>query len=211
MRSLERHRDAGAYALGVLDDADAFRFEDHLMDCARCRARLDELDLPVRLLRSYGPAPAPLTAPDPRLLDRLVDVAGRARRVRRRRWVGAVVAGVVLAVAGPTAAVLTSGGPERVAASGVRGEVSAVLTARGRSWGTEVGLRVRDLAGPRTCRLVAVGVDGSEETVTTWRAVGRVVNTVGSTGLRPEGVARYEIRTLDGARLLTLPPPHRPG
>lgn len=29
MRSLERHRDVGAYALGVLDEADAFRFEDH--------------------------------------------------------------------------------------------------------------------------------------------------------------------------------------
>ncbi|MGQ4427661.1 zf-HC2 domain-containing protein, partial [Streptomyces violaceoruber] len=36
MRSLERHRDVGAYALGVLDEAEAFRFEDHLMECPRC-------------------------------------------------------------------------------------------------------------------------------------------------------------------------------
>ena len=28
MRSLERHRDVAAYALGVLSEAEAFRFED---------------------------------------------------------------------------------------------------------------------------------------------------------------------------------------
>ena len=39
MRSLERHRDVGAYALGVLDEAEAFRFEDHLMECPSVRHR----------------------------------------------------------------------------------------------------------------------------------------------------------------------------
>ena len=38
MRSQETHRDVAAYALGVLDEADAFRFEDHLMECPRCAA-----------------------------------------------------------------------------------------------------------------------------------------------------------------------------
>ena len=42
MRSQERHRDVAAYALGVLDEADAFRFEDHLMECARCAAHVTE-------------------------------------------------------------------------------------------------------------------------------------------------------------------------
>lgn len=39
MRSLERHRDVGAYALGVLDEAEAFRFEDHLMECPSARSK----------------------------------------------------------------------------------------------------------------------------------------------------------------------------
>ena len=42
MRSLERHRDVGAYALGVLDEAEAFRFEDHLMECPQCAAQVTE-------------------------------------------------------------------------------------------------------------------------------------------------------------------------
>ena len=37
MRSLERHRDVGAYALGVLDEADTFRFEDHLRSVPAAR------------------------------------------------------------------------------------------------------------------------------------------------------------------------------
>jgi len=37
MRSLERHHDAGAYALGLLDAADTFRFEDHLGRCPAAR------------------------------------------------------------------------------------------------------------------------------------------------------------------------------
>ena len=47
MRSLERHRDVAAYALGVLNEAEAFRFEDHLMECPRCAAHVTE----------FGPAP----------------------------------------------------------------------------------------------------------------------------------------------------------
>ncbi|MDP9685747.1 hypothetical protein J2S47_006249 [Streptomyces griseoviridis] len=39
MRSLERHRHAGAYALGVLDERDAFRFEDHPRGAPGARPR----------------------------------------------------------------------------------------------------------------------------------------------------------------------------
>ncbi|GGS20657.1 membrane protein [Streptomyces aureoverticillatus] len=216
MRSLERHRDAGAYALGVLDEADTFRFEDHLVDCAHCRARLSELALPTRLLKTYGgsvpyafdPAAA---VPGPRLLDRLLDETGRVRRVRRRRWVGAVAAGVVLAVVGPAAAVMSAGGGEdgalRVAARDGRSGMAAVVTARGRAWGTEVGLRVRDPGRGRACELVAVGTDGSRDVVTTWRAPGRAMETTGGTGLRPERIDHFEVRATDGGKhLLTLRP-----
>ncbi|MEI5103057.1 zf-HC2 domain-containing protein [Streptomyces sp. PmtG] len=203
MRSLEPHRDVGAYALGVLDRADAFRFEDHLVDCPRCRLSLDELALPAGLLRTHGgalPLGAP-PAPGPRLLDRLLGEAGRVRRVRRRCWLWSFAAGVALAVAVPTAVVLRPEGPAplRIAATDAHGRMSAVLTAWERPWGTEVDLRVRDgAAGRRVCELVAVGRDGAEETVTTWHGPGRALAVSGGTAHRLARVDRFEVRVRGG-------------
>jgi len=42
----EQHFDVAAYALGVLDDRDAARFEDHLIECPTCAIELESL-LPV--------------------------------------------------------------------------------------------------------------------------------------------------------------------
>jgi starch synthase len=42
----EQHFDVAAYALGVLDERDAARFEDHLIDCPACAIELESL-LPV--------------------------------------------------------------------------------------------------------------------------------------------------------------------
>jgi hypothetical protein len=42
----EQHFDVAAYALGVLDDRDAARFEDHLIECPACAVELESL-LPV--------------------------------------------------------------------------------------------------------------------------------------------------------------------
>jgi hypothetical protein len=42
----EQHFDVAAYALGVLDQRDAARFEDHLIDCPTCAVELESL-LPV--------------------------------------------------------------------------------------------------------------------------------------------------------------------
>ncbi|WP_374105589.1 zf-HC2 domain-containing protein [Streptomyces sp. McG3] len=42
MQTTEPHIRVGAYALGALGSADAFRFEEHLADCAGCRVRARE-------------------------------------------------------------------------------------------------------------------------------------------------------------------------
>ena len=42
----DQHFDVAAYALGVLDDRDAARFEDHLIECPTCAIELESL-LPV--------------------------------------------------------------------------------------------------------------------------------------------------------------------
>ncbi|MFD0548743.1 zf-HC2 domain-containing protein [Streptomyces rectiviolaceus] len=219
MRPLERHRDAGAYALGVLDAADTFRFDDHLMDCPTCRALLEELGPAARQLAAYDrltpPHVEPLAVPGPGLIDRLLTESGRLHRARRRRWLCAVAASVVLAVAAPATAVLRADGPgpEQITARDGRTGVSATLTARGRDWGTDIGLRVRDPhGGARVCELIAVAADGSEQTVTTWKVpVGESaggssgdLSTRGGAALAREDIARYEVRTTDGQHLLTL-------
>ncbi|MGW0818137.1 zf-HC2 domain-containing protein [Streptomyces viridiviolaceus] len=212
MRSLERHRDVGAYALGVLDEADAFRFEDHLMECPRCAAQVTEFGPTTRQLMLYRratPRPVhPLAEPGPRLLDRLLSEVAARHRAGRRRLLYAVAAAVVLAVAGPGAAILAvQGDPAApITATDERSGVWAQVTAEDEAWGSEVELRVKDGAGPRPCRLIAVGHDGTEQTVTSWSVRDARPNTMrGGAALHPEEIARYEVRTADGERLVTLP------
>ncbi|MFE2051880.1 zf-HC2 domain-containing protein [Streptomyces sp. NPDC059459] len=213
MRSLERHRDVGAYALGVLDEAEAFRFEDHLMECPRCATQVTEFGPATRQLMLYRQATprfvTPVTRPGPRLLDRLLSEVAARRRTVRRRVLYAVAAALVCAVAGPGVALYASRADAAVrhTATDERSGVWARITTEDEAWGTGVRLEVRDGAGPRTCRLIAVGRDGTEQTVTSWNATGRGVgpSTVhGGAALHPDQIARYEVRTADGERLVTL-------
>ncbi|MEG3627964.1 zf-HC2 domain-containing protein [Streptomyces poriticola] len=215
MRPLERHRDVGAYALGVLDEAEAFRFEDHLMECPRCTAAVTEFRPAARQLMLYRRATPrfvhPMTRPGPALLDRLLSqVAARHRAGRLRLWC-AVAASVVIAVAGPGIVVLAGPGEEtgRITATDERTGVWAQLSTEDAAWGSDVELTVRDGAGPRSCRLVAVGHDGSEETVTSWSAPGGEASPStmrGGAALHPDEIARYEVRSADGERLVILEP-----
>ena len=105
MRSLERHRDVGAYALGVLDEAEAFRFEDHLMECPSCSAHVTEFGPAARQLMLYRRATPrfvhPMAQPGPRLLDRLLAEVATRHRAKRRKLLYGLAASVVLAVVGP--------------------------------------------------------------------------------------------------------------
>ncbi|MGV9882202.1 zf-HC2 domain-containing protein [Streptomyces sp. NPDC003006] len=212
MRSLERHRDAGAYALGVLDEPDAFRFEDHLAQCPACHLALGELRRTAAQLKLYGRATPPAAAPGPKLLEHTLREVGRVHTVRRRRRLCALALAAVLAFGAPAVALVTAAGPdpgrpERLSARDARSGVHATLTARDRAWGTELALTVRDPAPrSRVCELVAVGKDGSERTVTTWQVPARSVEIPAVAALRPDETDRYEVRTADGERLVTLRP-----
>ncbi|MFC8065281.1 zf-HC2 domain-containing protein [Streptomyces sp. NPDC057293] len=214
MRSLERHRDVGAYALGVLDEAEAFRFEDHLMECPRCAAQVTEFGPATRQLMLYRRATPrlvhPLTRPGPRLLDRLLSEVATRHRAGRRRVLYALAAAVVCAVAAPGAVLYASQGERAVplSATDERSGVWARITAEDEVWGTDVMLEVKDGAGPRPCRLVAVGRDGTEQTITSWNVLGHDdrPNTMrGGAALHPDQIARYEVRTAHGEHLVTLP------
>jgi hypothetical protein len=85
--------------------------------------------------------------------------------------------------------------------------VWAQVTAGDETAGTQVELKVKDGAGPRTCRLVIVSQDGSEETLTTWnvpRHDARELIMHGASSYHPDQISRYEVRSEDGERLVTL-------
>lgn len=46
--------------------------------------------------------------------------------------------------------------------------VWAQVTTRERLWGSDIEVEVKDAKGPRSCELVAIGKDGSEQSVTSW-------------------------------------------
>ncbi|MFF4503232.1 zf-HC2 domain-containing protein [Streptomyces sp. NPDC001401] len=213
MRSQERHRDVAAYALGVLDEADAFRFEDHLMECARCAAHVTEFGPITRQMMLYRRATprfvSPMTRPGPQLLDRLLGVVATRHRAGRRRFLYAVAASVAVAAAGPGIMMAASGGDNavRITATDAKSGVWARVTTADDYSGSEVKLEVKDGAGPRSCRLIAIGRDGSEQTVTSWTVPShdaRPITMQGSSAMHTGEIARYELRTADGEHLVTL-------
>ncbi|MGK5739152.1 anti-sigma factor family protein [Micromonospora sp. URMC 103] len=104
------HMDVAAYALGVLDEQDTERFEEHLATCWACAAELETMVPVVGMLSDIdGETMTALeqTATDPRLLDRtLAAVRTDRRRTRFRQML--VAAAAVLVVGGLTGIGYTS-------------------------------------------------------------------------------------------------------
>ncbi|MYS89008.1 MULTISPECIES: zf-HC2 domain-containing protein [Streptomyces] len=216
MRSLERHRDVGAYALGVLDEAEAFRFEDHLMECPRCAAEVTEFGPTTRQLMLYRRATPrlvhPMAQPGPRMLDRLLAEVATRRRAGRRRMLFTLAASVVFAVSVPGVAMMAQGSaeePVRIAATDARSGVWAQVTVEDKASGSQLELKVKDAAGPRPCHLVIVGRDGTEETATSWHGPGHDTHPstmMASSSKHPDETARYEVRSASGEVLVRLQP-----
>ncbi|MEU8683671.1 zf-HC2 domain-containing protein [Streptomyces sp. NPDC048611] len=187
----DRHSDVGAYVLGVLDAADADRFEAHLVGCDRCAAELEELMAMTPALAEFkqsAPTPQTITAtPGPRMLDGLLGEVRATRRGRTRRRLFLVAAAVVLIVGGPLATFALKGdggkAPAPPLANAVRAQyaagekvtsvdpdtkVSAGVSMSAKPWGTQIVMELANVKGPLTCDLVAVGKDGKRQTVTTW-------------------------------------------
>ncbi|MBO1337539.1 anti-sigma factor [Streptomyces sp. VRA16 Mangrove soil] len=105
------HETVGAYALGILDDAEATAFEAHLAGCDLCARQLEEFagmepmlaalaDLPAE--RGNPVVGASLAArPSPRLADTLVEEVTRTRGRKRRRSLYLVAAAAALIIGGP--------------------------------------------------------------------------------------------------------------
>lgn len=221
------HEDVGAYLLGALDDSEMDRFEAHLAECESCGRQLDELSglLPVlEEVRADGVGVAELPGGDA-MLGRLLEEVGGERRARRRRRLAAVAAAAVLVAGGPAVAVLAThdgGGPaatsafaaDRRSATDPATGASATVGIADKGWGSVVDLRLAGVRGPLTCSLVAVGHDGSRQTVATWSVpeVGYGTNaqphplTVhGAAGLHKGGISHFDVRATDGTLLVRVP------
>ncbi|MFF3243872.1 hypothetical protein ACFYWY_09075 [Streptomyces sp. NPDC002870] len=218
----QRHRDVAAYALGVLEPADAFRFEEHLADCAMCTVQLSDFASAATSLAELAGPDRVEARPSRRLLDRLTDEVVVVRRRSRRRRLQLVAAAAALIVALPAAALAIqdagsgSPAPRQIVAKDATTGVTAAAATQDRAWGTAVALRLSGLKGPGACRLVAIGKDGIEHPVLTWTVPTGGYGIPGSEGHEdpldieggtdlPSGdIGHWEVRTLDGQPLVSL-------
>jgi Putative zinc-finger len=92
------HRDVAAYALGVLDERDAARFEDHLAECDACAVELESL-LPVTAMLSQVDGDSFVSMEESvregRMLDEMVNAVAYDRSRARVRRMFSLVAGIV--------------------------------------------------------------------------------------------------------------------
>ncbi|MFS4095263.1 anti-sigma factor family protein [Streptomyces sp. AF1A] len=192
------HETVGAYALGLLDDAEATAFEAHLAGCEWCAQQLDELAGMEPMLAALadlpdsGSTPAigeSLSAkPAPRLVERLVDEVADQRARKRRRSFYMIAAAAALIIAGPLAAVAansgSSGGGNQVTASSAQttfaamtdkksatdpsSHLSATIGMQQKDWGTQAVLELKNAKGPLKCSLVLVAKNGQRVTMSSW-------------------------------------------
>lgn len=224
MNPQQRHRDVAAYALGVLEPADAFRFGEHLSHCVMCAVQLtDFASVAASLAELAGPGRVE-PRPGRRLLERLTDEVAALRRRSRRRRLRLIAVAAALIVTLPAAALTLQGGrntggsigAQRIFARDNTSGVTAHVALEDRGWGTSVALQLAGLTGPRSCRLIAIGKDGAEHRVLSWAVPAggygvpgspgheRPLDIEGGTGLRSAEIGHWEVRTQDGERLLSI-------
>ncbi len=237
------HVDVASYALGILDEPDASRFEEHLAGCDLCADELESM-LPVadaltevrRVRRSAlaaAPAPSGRSGPAGRRQRRQARTADRDSRPSRGRSLLGIAATTVLAAglagggvlagaqwfapepgapaqAGPATPAPTQGpGPgDRLSAADPGTGVRADVQLEGRPWGTSVSFAISNVAGPLTCRLVAVRADGQTEVLSTWtvpaagygtQAQPQPLTLQASTALSRADIVQLQVQSVDPA------------
>ncbi|MGT2461883.1 anti-sigma factor family protein [Sinomonas atrocyanea] len=215
----EQRMDLGAYVLGALSQQERQAVEDHLAQCAQCRAELAGLETLPALLDAVpaeraaqiaddaGRAPEPGTAPR-ELLARVT----RRRRARAAAWTaslaaaaaGFFAAGIALgptlgvrpdqAAPPPPSASATAGATTVTLASGDGARVDLALVAR--AWGTELDLTCRGMPNGGAYTVWVVSAGGTAQQAGAWSSTGysgRAVLT-GATSFELPAIRAVEIR-----------------
>ena len=208
----------GALALDALDPAAARDVRRHLASCADCQAEYESfvgvraiLDAGVAANPAVAPDPAPAAPARPRPARRPGILAGLPRR--RFAQLGTVAAALALTVtaffvgaATQTQTAAPNVGPSPSATSALPAAhqlpavtnasgVTAAISYRSFAWGTWVGVRMTDVPVGYVCKLTAYGRDGSEATVSSWKAVpGQSTVTVnGSVSMDAKAIDHFSV------------------
>lgn len=237
MRCDEVRFSLGAYTLGTLPAPEADAVRAHLDMCPDCTAELQELaDLPDMLAMVPGaevglgarPGRHAASAPphDTLRLEQLFEraAAERARGRNRSRIMAGLAAVAAAMVVLIGVGVVNSGdqgsgtgqvappapGTVTLSAHEDSGEW-AQLKVTPKGWGTSVALSLGGVTPGQSCKLEAVGQDGSREIASTWNVPtqGYSINSgsltiPGAVGMPMSEIDHYEVVTTDGAKLLTI-------
>jgi hypothetical protein len=223
---VNEHIDVGAYALGLLEQADRQAFEEHLATCPACAAELAELSGMKDLLTGLDPVPS---ATEETSEAEVVDLVRRhaAGRRRRARWrVTLSAAAAVVLLAGGVAIGLASASRPAPPAHGkvvshsatnhvthVRGRVS--LAAK--TWGTMITLDLFGVAGPLDCQIVVVSRSGEHQVLGSWLVPPHAhfglpghpnpLVIEGPSGIKINDLSRVDINVVKGSTLVSIPTP----
>lgn len=218
----------GVYVLGAIDPAGRAELEAHLAECPACRDELAALaGLPALISRvSEEQLHDAAGGADDVLLDRVLSqVTAQRRRTRRRVLLaaaGAMLAAVLFVAGGTWSLVGGSSdspapggpapGPQSVEpapslfASDPNSRVSAAVGLTPKAWGTAVTAQLSGLPKETHCTLVAIGRQGERDVAASWTVTYRAKAVFyGSTGIHPDELARFEVMTEEGQRLLVIP------
>lgn len=218
------HDDA-AYVLGALSTDDRERFEAHLVDCAACTARVQEIaGIPALLAglsaadlvgfedATEGDRADPV--PDIVLPRLLKEVA--ARRWRQRWLVGGLAAAVAACLIALTVVLWpaqssSSGSPsaERAFSAVVASPVRASATLTAMAWGTEIDVRCHYLPGtapsPYSYDMWIADRTGHRERVGSWRLpTDKDISFATGTALQQVQISTIDITLSDGEPILRL-------
>jgi hypothetical protein len=203
------------YVLGALSSADRSAYEIHLAECARCQARVRDLQDVLALLRTV-PAEAveALSATPP-------PATAMPVRRSRPRW-RTVGAGLAVAASMATALALVATSDERRPSRDVPSPTivlvqlvpvgDAAWTANARltpvDWGTKIDFECSYAVDWATGALGAYSLvvrdrDGRDVQVAGWLALAnRSLRVPGSTSVEADDIAALEVRAPDGTAVL---------
>lgn len=223
----------GAYVLGGLEPQEAIELEAHLDSCAECQRELAEFTetaaqlalVPPDLLAEALEDPQVPPADDLVLQRTLHQVRAQRAGARRRRQLAVAAAAAVLVAAPVITAVAVGGGnagkpvagpspattvPGRtIQASDAATRVSGVATLSAAPWGTKLQAKFTGEPRGAKCVLSVVSTSGERQvagnwTVTDAAASGGGTNIQGSVSIPTTDIARLEVATSTGRRLLTI-------
>lgn len=197
----------GVYVLGALSPAEREAFEEHLVTCVACTARVDELTELPPLLGRLTEEDVAAAGHDEPLPDTLLPGLLRAAGARRRRTrlflagLAAVAAACIAALAvvlWPTSS--TPAAPAQALHAVVpNAPVHASVRLVAKAWGTEIDMTCRyaDSQYERSLPYLLVVTDraGHAQTVGTWSlAPGESAQFHSPTNLAANDIAKVELQ-----------------